>query len=179
MPATPQSHLTLPVSDRDRVQGRETANITLVEYGDYECPACAQAYQIIQAIQAQLGDCLRFVFRHFPCQDIHPHALHAAEAAEAAASQGKFWEMHECLLQHYQSLANGSLVEYAIALRLNVNQFLAEMRSDCHVARVQEDYESGVQSGVTQTPTFFINGIRHDGDWEELTLMATLRAQQW
>jgi protein-disulfide isomerase len=169
--STSPTHLTVPVSDRDHIQGTDSAIVTLVEYGDYECAACAQAQGIIHNIQMQLGDRLRFVFRHFPCSALHPNAQHAAEAAEAAGSQGQFWQMHLHLLQHHQSLGNGCLVEYALQLRLNVNQFLAEMTGDLHVPRVQADYDSGVQSGVIQTPTFFINGIRHDGAWNETALL--------
>jgi protein-disulfide isomerase len=149
--------LILPVSRRDHYQGSFTAEITLVQYGDYQCPACLAVHRMIQSIQRQLGDRLQFVFRHFPQSHIHPEAHHAAEAAEAAASQDKFWEMHTHLLAHQSQLADSYLVEYAIALRLDVNQFLHEMATDCHIARVQADIESGIQSNVTQTPTFFIN----------------------
>jgi len=152
------------VSERDHCQGDCTAAVTLVQYGDYQCPDCGLAHQMIQSIQQQLGDRIRFVFRHFPQSDIHPEAYHAAEAAEAAAAQDKFWEMHTYLLQHQSQLADSYLVEYAIALHLDVNQFLAEMSSDCHMAHVQEDIDSGRLSGVTKTPTFFINGLKYTDD---------------
>lgn len=156
--------LTPPISDCDHCQGSSTAKITLVQYGDYQCPGCQAAHSILPLIQAQLGDQIRFVFRHFPQPNIHPEAYHAAEAAEAAAAQNKFWEMHTHLLEHQSHLADHHLVEYAIVLHLDVNQFLQEMTGDYHIARVQADIESGLQSGVIKTPTFFINGLKYGDD---------------
>lgn len=153
--------LIVPVSDRDHSQGNPTAKITLVEYGDYQCPDCQIAHNFIPLIQKQLGEQLRFVFRHFPQPHLHPEAYHAAEAAETAASQNKFWDMHAHLFQHQHQLTDSYLVEYAIALFLDVNQFLAEMASDRHFARVQADIDSGIQSGVLKTPTFFINDTKY------------------
>ncbi|GAB4151799.1 MAG: DsbA family protein [Cyanobacteria bacterium J069] len=155
------------MSDFDHCQGSPTAKFTLIEYGDYQCPFCRVANDIIPSIQQQLGEQLRFVFRHFPQPHLHPEAHHAAEAAEAAASQNKFWDMHTYLLQHQSQLSDSYLVEYAIALYLDVDRFLAEMASDCHVARIQTDVDSGVQSGVVKTPTFFINGFKY-GDEQYL-----------
>jgi protein-disulfide isomerase len=155
-------YLILPVGDLDHCQGNPAASITLVQYGDYQCPGCGLAHRIVPLIQQQLGEQLRFVFRHFPQPKLHPEAHHAAEAAEAAASQGKFWEMHHCLYGHQSHLADSHLVEYAIALYLDVNQFLAEMASDCHMPRIQADIHSGIQSGVIRTPTFFINGLKYN-----------------
>jgi protein-disulfide isomerase len=152
------------VNDRDHCQGDSGAKITLVEYGDYQCSCCQSAHVIIQSLQQQLGDRLRFVFRHFPQSQIHPNAYHAAEAAEAAASQNKFWAMHHHLLTHSSELADSHLVQYAIALYLDVDRFLQEMSSDCHMARVQADLESGLQSGVIKTPTFFIRGLKCSDD---------------
>lgn len=163
--------LILPVGDRDHCQGNPTARITLVEYGDYQCPGCQAAHYIVLLIQQQLGEQMRFVFRHFPQPNLHPEAYHAAEAAEAAASQNRFWDMHSRLLQHQTNLADSNLVEYAIALFLDVNQFLAEMASDCHMARVQADIDSGIQSGVIKTPTFFINGLKYNDDRQLETLL--------
>jgi protein-disulfide isomerase len=163
--------LILPVSRRDHCQGSFTADIALVQYGDYQCPACQAVHRMIQSIQQQLGDRLQFVFRHFPQSHIHPEAHHAAEAAEAAASQNKFWEMHTHLFAHQSQLADSDLVEYAIALHLDVNQFLHEMATDCHMVRVQEDIESGIQSNVTQTPTFFINDRKYSDDLSLNTLL--------
>ncbi|MEB3214314.1 MAG: DsbA family protein [Leptolyngbyaceae bacterium] len=167
--------LTLPVSDRDHCQGNPTAKTTLVQYGDYQCPTCQAVYPIIQVVQLRWGNRLRFVFRHFPQSHLHPDAHHAAEAAEAAASQNRFWEMHTLLFEHPMQLADSVLVEYAIALFLDVNQFLQDIATDCHVAKVQADLESGMASGVTQTPAFFINGWKYNNDQSlESLLEATL-----
>jgi len=162
--ATPKDpdRLILPVSSRDHAQGNPSAKITLVQYGDYQCPRCYAAHCILPSIQQLLDQQVRFVFRHFPQPHIHPEAYHAAEAAEAAASQNKFWEMHTHLLEHQSHLADSHLVRYAIALYLDVNQFLHEMSADSHVARIQTDINSGLQSGVIKTPTFFINGQKYD-----------------
>src|SRR6266487_1969993 len=116
-------HLTMPVSERDHRQGPATATVTLVEYGDYECPYCAEAYPVVKEIQRQLGPTLRFVFRHFPVTQIHPHARHAAEAAEATAAQGTFWHMHEMLFEHQDALDDEHLLHYAAALRLDTERF--------------------------------------------------------
>jgi protein-disulfide isomerase len=158
-------HQLIPsVNDRDHCQGDSAAKITLVEYGDYQCSCCQSAHTMIRSLQQQLGDRLRFVFRHFPQSQIHPHAHHAAEAVEAAASQNKFWAMHDQLLMNSSELADSYLVQYAIALYLDVDRFLQEMSSDCHLARVQADIDSGLQSGVIKTPTFFIRGLKCSDD---------------
>lgn len=162
--STNPDRLTPPVSSRDRCQGNSTAKITLVQYGDYQCPICQAAHGIISSIQAQMGDRLRFVFRHFPQSQINPEAYHAAEAAEAAAAQHKFWEMHACLFKHPSQLADSNLVEYAIDLDLDVDWFLQDMSTDRHVARVQADLDSGIDSGVISTPTFFINGLKYNDE---------------
>src|SRR5437667_11411319 len=170
------ARLTLPVSQRDHQQGPETAPVTLVEYGDYECPYCGQAYPIVKEIQLRLGERLRFVFRNFPLTQAHPHAEHAAEAAEAAAGQGKFWQMHDRLFEHQQALDDAHLVQYAVALNLDQGTFKREMTEHVHTNRVREDFLSGVRSGVNGTPTFFINGVRHDGAYELETLLAAIEA---
>ncbi|WP_088892349.1 DsbA family protein [Leptolyngbya ohadii] len=157
------SVLTAPVSQRDHIQGSEAAIVTLVEYGDYQCPHCAEVHKIIGAIQQQLGNSLRFVFRHFPQSELHPDSLHAAEAAEAAGSQGKFWEMHDRLFAAQNALDDGSLVEYAVDLNLEINQFLSEMAGDVHLPRITQDQESGTASGVCSTPALFLNGSRYCG----------------
>ena len=168
--------LTLPVSDRDHSAGPSTAPITLVEYGDYECPHCGAAYPIIKELQRVLGDRLRFVFRNFPLTQIHPHAEHAAESAEAAGVQGRFWEMHEWLFEHQRHLTDSQLLRAAGALGLDAARFQRELEDAVHQARVREDFMSGVRSGVNGTPTFFINGRRYDGSWDSVTLLAALEA---
>jgi protein-disulfide isomerase len=170
------ARLTVPVSQRDHQQGPETAPVTLVEYGDYECPYCGEAYPIVKEIQRRLGDRLRFVFRNFPLTQSHPHAEHAAEAAEAAAGQEKFWEMHDYLFEHQQALDDAHLVQYAVALHLDQETFVREMTAHVYANRVREDFLSGVRSGVNGTPTFFINGVRHDDPYELETLLAAIEA---
>ena len=173
--AMEMSHLTMPVSERDHRQGPATATVTLVEYGDYECPYCALAYPVVKEIQRQLGPTLRFVFRHFPVTKIHPHARHAAEAAEATAAQGTFWHMHEMLFEHQDALDDEHLLHYAAALRLDTERFKWELRTHVFAYRVDEDAESGRHSRVSGTPTFFINGIRHDDTYTLDVLLSAVR----
>ncbi len=155
--------LAEPVSARDHVWGTVDAPITLVEHGDYECPYCGAAYPVVKDLQQQLGDQLCFVFRHFPLPEMHPHAEHAAEAAEAAGAQGKFWEMHDTLYTHQDALADRDLLAHAAAIGLDVERFSRELTSRAYAGRVREDVISGMRSGVDGTPTFFVNGRRHDG----------------
>ena len=167
--------LTLPVSeDRDHSQGAAEAPATLLEYGDYECPFCGAAYTIVKEVQSRLGDRLRFVFRNFPITTSHPHAELAAEAAEAADAQRKFWEMHDLLYESQQHLEAADLHRYAEQLGLDVGRFDNELARHVHAERVREDFMSGVRSGVNGTPTFYVNGVRHDGDYELESLLATL-----
>jgi protein-disulfide isomerase len=166
--------LSIPVSNEDHFQGAADAPVTLVEYGDYECPHCGRAYPILKEVQRQLGARLRFVFRNFPLRQAHPHAQHAAEAAEAAASQQRFWDMHDALFEHQRALSDQHLRAYAAALKLDVTRFDAELRSHAHAARVRRDFSGGVRSGVNGTPTFFINGVRHDGGWDVTSLVRSL-----
>jgi protein-disulfide isomerase len=170
------ARLTVPVSQRDHQQGPATAPVTLVEYGDYECPYCGEAYPIVKEIQRRLGDRLRFVFRNFPLTQSHPHAEHAAEAAEAASAQEKFWQMHDYLFEHQQALDDAHLVHYAVALELDKDRFVREMTAHVYANRVREDFLRGVRSGVNGTPTFFINGVRHDDSHELETLLAAIEA---
>jgi protein-disulfide isomerase len=167
--------LTTPVSEaRDHIQGPANAPVTLVQYGDYECPYCGAAYPIVKEAQARMGDRLRFVFRNFPISTSHPNAEQAAEAAEAAASQGKFWEMHDLLYENQKHLRDQDLRRYAEELALDLERFDRELAEHIHAARVHEDFMSGVRSGVNGTPTFYINGVRHDDSYEIVTLLAAL-----
>lgn len=150
--------LTAPVSEGDHVQGIATAAITLVEYGDYEDPQCAAVQPWIRALQAQMGDRLRLVVRHFPTHRLPPHA---AEAAEAAGLQGRFWGMHDTLYEHQSALGNGFLVEYARDLGLDTSRFLRDMTGHTLAERVRLDQAGGAQSGVRSAPTFFVNGVLH------------------
>src|SRR5438128_4750978 len=168
------AQLKIIVGPEDHAQGLIDAPITLVEYGDYECPHCGRAYPIVKAIQQQMGPRLRFVYRNFPLRESHPHAEQAAEAAEAAAAQGKFWEMHDRLFERQFALDGEYLIEYAGDLGLDVARFRKELASGAYAPRVREDFRSGVTSGVNGTPTFFINGVRHDDSWELEPLLAAL-----
>jgi protein-disulfide isomerase len=166
--------LALPVGARDHVQGNPTAAVTLVEYGDFECPHCGAAHVNVKQIQEMLGNELRFVFRHFPLTQMHPHAESAAEASEAASAQGRFWEMHDLLFEHQQTLDDRHLVRFAETLELDVVRFARELEESVYRERVREDFMSGVRSGVNGTPTFFINGVRHDGPWDTQSLLAEI-----
>jgi protein-disulfide isomerase len=170
--------LILPVnSSWDHIQGPPNAPVTLLEYGDYQCPYCGQAYPIIKQVQKHLGSKLRFVVRNFPITQIHPHAQHAAEAAESAAEQNKFWEMHDHLYENQQALDDNHLEKYASKLGLDLVKFNHDMSSHAHAQRIREDFLSGVRSGVNGTPTFYINGIRYNGSWDLETLLKTLRSK--
>lgn len=170
MMAPVTARLVVPVSDADHAAGPRTAPVTLVEYGDYECPYCGEAHPIVQQVQDEFGEQLRFVFRHFPLTTIHPHAEHAAEAAESAAEQNKFWPMHDMLFEHQDALEDEDLVQYAEDLGLDASRVEREILEQAHAPRIRRDFIGGVRSGVNGTPTFFINGVRHDGpfDFESL-----------
>jgi protein-disulfide isomerase len=167
--------LSLPVSEsRDHILGPVTAPVTLVEYGDYECPYCAQAYLITKEIQERLGDKLRFVFRNFPVTKIRPHAYETALAAEAAAAQGKFWEMYDYLFKHGQAVTNDSLRRSAASLGLNLTRFDGEFHDRIYSNHIDEDIQSGKNSGVKSTPTFFINGELYNDAWDLDSLLGAL-----
>jgi protein-disulfide isomerase len=169
--------LTMPVTpERDHIKGPVDAPASLVQYGDYECPYCGAAYPIIKRVQARMGDRMSFAFRNFPISTTHPHAEKAAEAAEAAAAQGRFWEMHDMLYENQERLSAKDLLAYAAALALDVERFERELTKNVYAARVHEDFMSGVRSGVNGTPTFFINGVRHDDSYEFETLLAAVEA---
>ena len=167
--------LTMPVTeDRDHIQGPVTAAVTLVQYGDYECPYCGAAYPIIKEVQARMGERLRFVFRNFPITTSHPHAEQAAEAAEAAATQGRFWQMHDLLYENQRRLRDQDLRAYAEKVGVDVASFDQELAEHVHAARVREDFMSGVRSGVNGTPTFYIDGARHDDSYDLDTLLTAV-----
>ena len=160
--------------DRDHIQGPADAAVTLVEYGDYECPYCGAAYPIVKELQARMGDGLRFVFRNFPITTSHPHAEQAAEAAEAAAAQSRFWEMHDLLYENQRRLRDQDLHAYAEQLGIDVERFDKDLAEHVHAPRVREDFMSGVRSGVNGTPSFYVNGARHDDSYDFETLLAAL-----
>jgi protein-disulfide isomerase len=161
---------SLPMPDRDHIQGPIDAPIKLVEYGDYECPYCGEAHPVVKAIQKRLGNRLCFAFRNFPLSNSHPHADHAAESAEAADEQGRFWEMHDLLYENQAALEDEDLARYASDLGLDAKRLIREVQAGAHATRIREDFRSGARNGVNGTPSFFINGVRYDGraDVEEL-----------
>ncbi|HEY7193448.1 MAG TPA: thioredoxin domain-containing protein [Gemmatimonadales bacterium] len=167
-------NLKTPVSNRDHVTGNPDAPVTLVEYGDYQCPYCGRAFPIVQAVRRRLGDQLRFAFRNFPLTQIHEYAEHAAEVAEAAAAQGKFWPMHDWLFRHQPVLNDDALLAGAAEVGLDVERVRRDLSEGTYRARVRDDFMNGVKSGVNGTPTFYINGVRHDGDYDIRTLLAAL-----
>jgi len=170
--------LTPEIGEGDHLQGSSTAAITLVEFGDFECPYSADASETIRTIQRSFGQRLRFVFRHFPL-DKHVHAFHAAEAAEAAGMQGKFWEMYDWLFMHQATLAPSQIERSVAALGLDGERFDRDLSGHVYRSRIETDRRSGEKSGVSGTPTFFINGARYDGPGNLDDLMAALhRADQ-
>ena len=168
--------LSQPVTNRDHIIGPATAAVTLVEYGDFECPYCGMAHPIVKDILRYFENQLRFAYRHFPLSRVHPHAESAAEAAEAAGAQGSFWPMHDLLFEHQDALEDRDLLTYAAALDLDLERFAAELEAGVHTARVRADFLSGVRSGVNGTPTFFINGARYDGSVDFSSLAAAINA---
>jgi protein-disulfide isomerase len=169
------ARLALPVGEHDHVQGQASAPVTLLEYGDYECPYCGAAVAIVQELQRVLPDQLRFVFRHFPLEKLHPHALRAAEAAEAAGSQGKFFEMHATLFDHQTALEDADLLRYAAELDLDAARFAADLAAHTQARRVREDFRGGVRSAVRGTPTFYLDELRYDGVVGVRQLIASIR----
>ena len=175
------SSLLVPPSTQDWMQGVLSAKVVLVMYGDYQCSKSADVYKLIKGIKRELSasfgeDYLCFIFRHFPQLQIHAQAQRAAQAAQAAAAQGQFWQMHELLFNHRQELGNGYLVEYANDLGLEISQFLKDLSKQVHVARINEEIEGGIHSGVMTAPALFINNIRYTGRWNTTQLMTAIIA---
>lgn len=177
MNAHVHSDLAEPVTRQDHVRGPRRAPVTLLEYGDFECPYCGQAYLILQAIEQELGDQLRFVFRHFPLTNIHLFAEHASEAAEAAGIQGKFWEMHDLLFENQDALSDDNLVTYSAELGLDTRRVADDIVTGAHADRIRHDLESGLRSEVEGTPTFFINDKKYEGDLELYAMIEALQAE--
>ena len=169
--------LTPPLSAHDHIQGSPDTGIVLLEYGDYECPYCGAAYPVVKELQKRMKGKMSFAFRNFPLANAHPHAELAAEAAEAAAAQGKFWEMHDALYENQAALEPENLEQYAAAVGLDLRRFTKEMNEHVYTSKVKDDFRSGVRSGVNGTPTFFINGHRHDGPFEFEYLVAAIEAR--
>lgn len=167
--------LRKPVTDSDHIQGPMDAPVTLIEYGDFECPYCGAAYPVVRHIQQALGDQLRFVFRNFPITESHPHAEQAAEAAEAAGAQGKYWEMFDMLFENQHALDLNSLVDDAQELGLDMDRFRQDLDEHTYLERVESDVLTGARSGVNGTPTFFINKERYDGPAEFDEILSALK----
>jgi protein-disulfide isomerase len=169
--------LAVPVdAEQDHIEGPVDAPFTLVEYGDYQCPYCGAAYPEVKQVQKELGGKLRFVFRNFPLTNIHEHAMNAAETAEAASSQGKFWPMHDFLYEHQATLGDHSVaLGYAKKLGLDIQKFEREIAQHVYQKRIKNDFMGGVRSGVNGTPTFYVNGARHDDDAVAKALIKALK----
>jgi Na+:H+ antiporter, NhaA family len=176
----PQIATLSPAVDpaRDHLRGGSDAPVTLVEYGDFQCPYCGEAYPVVKELEQRFGDRLRFVFRHMPLPDLHPRAPFAAEAAEAAGAQGRFWEMHDRLFEHQHQLGDEELRGHAAAVGVeDGTRFDAELRDGTHRARVEDDFQSGARSGVPSTPRFFVNGVIHLGSASYAELHEAISAE--
>jgi protein-disulfide isomerase len=168
--------LTPPLSAEDHVDGLDRAELELVMYGDFQCPYSAAAHPIVRRLRDQLAGRLLFGFRHYPLRDVHPDAERAAEAAEAAASQGAFWQLHDAMFESRGALGRDDLIAYATDLGLDPARFAEELDSGAHAPRVQRDVDSGVASGVPGTPAFFVGGRLHRGGFDAASLTAALEA---
>ena len=165
------------VGTRDHARGPKDAPVTLVKYGDYECPYCAEAHPVLKELQERVGEQVRFVFRHFPLDSVHPRARRAAQAAEAAASQGRFWEMHDLLYERQAELGEEDLMRYAAELGLDLRRFEEDLANDNHAWRIEEDRLGGDRAGVGGTPAFFVNGLRYTGPWTSMGCWQPSRRQ--
>ncbi len=170
------TQLTPSVNSNDNIYGNPAAPIELVEYGDYECPYCGRAYPIVKNIKQQLGNELKFVFRNFPLKKIHPHAVLAAVATEAAGLQGRFWDMHDMVFEHQDALDEERIRGFAQQLGLNSRRFEQDLQLKSLADKVDQDFESGLRSGVNKTPTFFINGKKYEGSWRGSVLIEHLKS---
>jgi len=174
---TKSQNQSAPQSEQvpEHTYGPENAALTILEYGDYQCPYCAEAHETIRYLQENLADQLRFIYRHFPLTEIHDFAQRAAEAAEAAGAQGEFWAMHDMLFENQDALDNDALAEYAEVVGLDVARFKNDLKSGTYLPVVQEQMEAGKRDGVDGTPTFFVNGARYGGPSDPEGMLAYLR----
>jgi protein-disulfide isomerase len=160
-----RAQLSIPVGPDDHSIGALDAKLTVVEYGDYQCPYCGQAYPIVEQLRRDFADSMRFVFRNLPLADVHPHAEAAAEVAEAVGLQGKFWEIHDALYENQHDLSAPALLRYVEEVGADVNSATKDIADGGPRRRVEADFEGAVRSGANGTPTFFVNGVRYDGSW--------------
>lgn len=170
------SNLKVPVSADDHIQGNTNAPITLLEYGDFQCPHCAMAHSVVKRLERQFGDRMRYVYRNFPLTEIHPMAEPAAEAAEFAGANGKYWPMHDAIFDNQRSLTAELLVDLAARLQLNSDELAGAVDEQRYLERISRDVEGGEQAGVHATPTFFINGRQYQGSWEFEELAQAMEA---
>src|SRR5271170_7535075 len=168
--------LAVAVNAKDHRQGDKDAPCTLVEYGDYQCPSCGQAYPIVKRVQKHFGKRLSFVFRNFPLTQMHPHAESAAESAEFAGAHDKFWEMHDALYENQERLGGALYLELATELKLSPEALRTALEQRQFLSKVKSDFTSGVRSGVNGTPTFFINGQRHDASFDYANLLSAIES---
>ena len=171
------STLKVPVSERDHIRGDVDARATLVEYGDYQCPYCAAAHPVVSQVLAAFGPRLRFVFRHFPLTQVHPHAQAAAETAEFAGANGAFWQMHDLLYANQPRLGLPLLIALTRSLKLPVQSLEEALLSHSHASKIQSDFIGGVRSGVNGTPAFFVGDRRHDGPHDYASLVMAINAR--
>jgi protein-disulfide isomerase len=157
--------LSIPVGPDDHASGPEDAKLVVVEYGDYQCPYCGQAFPIVEKLRTTFADSMRFVFRNFPLAEVHAHAEAAAEVAEAVGLQGKFWEVHDALFQNQRDLSDAALRRYIKDVGADVDQAMSDIAAGGPGQRVEADFEGAIRSGANGTPTFFVNGVRYDGSW--------------
>jgi protein-disulfide isomerase len=160
----------------DHIRGPVEAPLTLLEYGDYDCPYCAETADVVDELREQYGDRLRFVWRHLPLDDVHPGAQIAAEAAEAAAAQGRFWDMHDRLIRAEPMQDLDTLIDHAQALGLDLDRFVDDIQEEAHSGRIGLNVKGAEDSEAQGTPTFYVNGVRHDGPWDAESLAAALDA---
>lgn len=168
--------MSLEITPNDHFQGKPEASLVIIEYGDYQCPYCKQAYYRMKEVMQELGDKVLFVFRNFPLADLHPNAVHAAIATETAAGQGKFWEMHDILFENQKHLTDSDIIQYAKTIGLNVAEFAKDFGKDPFYHKVNTDYESGIDNEVEETPTFFINGQKYEGNWNSSRFIDYLKS---
>lgn len=171
------TQLILAGHSNDHMAGNPEAPIELVEYGDYECPFCGNAYPIVKDIQQRLGNELKFVFRNFPLRNVHPNAFTAALATEAAGLQNKFWEMHDVVFENQKALDKENIFQFASEIGLDVKRFKDDIQQKALADKVEKDFETGLRSGVNRTPTFFINGKKYEGSYNRDELFQTLKSQ--
>jgi len=169
-----RAQLVVPVGPDDHVEGPDDAAITIVEYGDFQCPYCGQAYPIVKRLQSDFGGSLRLVFRNMPLTNVHPQAELAAETAEAVGLQGKFWPMYDVLFENQRDLSGPAILRYVEDVGADLSQVANTLHDGVVQKRVKDDVESGIRSGVNGTPTFFVNGERYDGSWDYDTFHAYL-----